>query len=361
VSTTTELDAARVEEFAGRMVGLLNDSMLSLMTSVGHRTGLFDTLATLPPATSAAIAEAAGLDERYVREWLNAMTVGRFVEYDPATATYVLPPEHAASLTRAAGPGNFANMTQFTALMGGVEDAIVDCFRAGGGVPYSQFPKFQQLMAEMSSQVHDVALIGGELALVDGLADRLHAGIDVCDVGCGQGHAINLMAQAFPNSRFTGLDFSEEAIAAATAEAAALGLTNATFEVKDAATIEGAQQYDLVTVFDAIHDQAKPDVVLRAISDSLRPDGVFLCVDIAGSSHVEENLEHPMAPMLYSVSTFHCMTVSLALDGAGLGTMWGEQTANEMFRAAGFTSVTTAHVPEDIINVYYVCRKEAAG
>jgi 2-polyprenyl-3-methyl-5-hydroxy-6-metoxy-1,4-benzoquinol methylase len=328
------------------------------MTSVGHRTGLFDIMATLAPSTSAQVAKAAGLDERYVREWLNAMTVGRFVDFDPATHTYALPAEHAALLTRSAGPGNMANMAQFTALMGGVEDEIVECFRAGGGVPYSRFPKFQELMAEMSAQVHDAALIEGELALVDGLIDRLRAGIDVCDVGCGQGHAINLMAKEFPKSRFTGLDFSEEGIAAAQKEAAELGLTNTTFEVKDAAKLDGSRKFDFVTVFDAIHDQAKPDVVLKGIADSLKPGGVFLCVDIAGSSNVEDNLEHPFAAMLYSVSTFHCMTVSLALDGAGLGTMWGEQKANEMFRAAGFTSVETKRVPEDILNVYYVCRKD---
>jgi ubiquinone/menaquinone biosynthesis C-methylase UbiE len=355
--TTMELDSGRVEEFAGRMVGLLNSSMLSLMTSVGHRTGLFDTMATLPPSTSTQVAEAAGLDERYVREWLNAMTVGGFVDYDPDAGTYVLPPEHAASLTRAAGPGNMANMTQFTALMGGVEDEIVECFRRGGGVPYSRFPKFQDLMAEMSGQVHDAALIDGELRLVDGLVDRLRVGIDVCDVGCGQGHAVNLMAREFPNSRFTGIDFSEEGIAAARHEAVEAGLTNVTFEVKDAATLDGSTQFDLITVFDAVHDQAKPDVVLKGIADSLKPDGVFLCVDIAGSSHVEDNLEHPMAPMLYSVSTFHCMTVSLALDGAGLGTMWGEQKADEMFREAGFASVETKRIPEDVLNVYYICRK----
>jgi 2-polyprenyl-3-methyl-5-hydroxy-6-metoxy-1,4-benzoquinol methylase len=356
--TTTELDPAKAEEFAGRMVGMMNASMLGLMTSVGHRTGLFDQLATLPPSTSAEVAKAAGLDERYVREWLNAMTVGAVVDYDPASRKYSLPAEHAASLTRASGPGNLANMAQFTALMGGVEDDIVECFRKGGGVPYSRFPKFQDLMAEMSGQVHDAALIHGELALVDGLIDRLREGIDVCDVGCGQGHAINLMAKEFPNSRFVGLDFSEDAVAAAQKEAAELGLTNATFEVKDAATLDGSQKYDFVAVFDAIHDQAKPDVVLKGIADSLKPGGVFLCVDIAGSSNVEENLDHPMAPMLYSISTFHCMTVSLALDGAGLGTMWGEQKADEMFRAAGFTSIATTRVPEDILNVYYVCRKD---
>lgn len=356
--TTTDFDLSKVEAFAGQMAGMMNASMLALMTSVGHRTGLFDTMATLAPSSSAQIAEAAGLDERYVREWLNAMTVGRFVEYDPATRTYVLPAEHAASLTRAAGPGNMANMAQFTALMGGVEDEIVECFRVGGGVPYSRFPKFQDLMAEMSGQVHDAALIDGELALVDGLVDRLRTGIDVCDVGCGQGHAVNLMAKEFPNSRFTGLDFSTEAIATAQKEAAELGLTNATFEVKDAATLDGSATFDFITVFDAVHDQAKPDVVLKGIADSLAPGGVFLCVDIAGSSNVEDNLEHPMAAMLYSVSTFHCMTVSLALDGAGLGTMWGEQKADEMFRAAGFIAVETKRIPEDMLNVYYVCRKD---
>ena len=356
--TTTELDTGRVEEFAGRMVELMNSSMLSLMTSVGHRTGLFDTMATLPPSTSSQIADAAGLNERYVREWLNALTVGRFVEYDPGSRTYVLPPEHAASLTRMAGPNNMANLAQYTALMGAVEDDIVACFSAGGGVPYPRFPKFQALMAEESGQIHDAALIDGELALVDGLIDRLREGIDVCDVACGQGHAINLMAREFPNSRFTGLDFSNEGIAAAQKEAAELGLSNATFEVKDAATLDGSTQYDFITVFDAIHDQAKPDVVLKGIADSLKPGGVFLCVDVAGSSNVQDNLDHPLAPMLYSVSTFHCMTVSLALDGAGLGTMWGEQTANEMFRAAGFMSVDATHIPEDIVNVYYVCRKD---
>ena len=356
--TTTELDTGKVEEFAGRMVELMNSSMLSLMTSVGHRTGLFDTMATLSPSTSSQIADAAGLNERYVREWLNALTVGRFLEYDPGSRTYVLPPEHAAALTRTAGPNNMANLAQYTALMGAVEDDIVACFYEGGGVPYSRFPRFQALMAEESGQIHDAALIDGELALVEGLVDRLRAGIDVCDVGCGQGHAINLMAREFPNSRFTGLDFSDEGIAAARKEAAELGLSNASFEVRDAATLDGSTQYDFITVFDAIHDQAKPDVVLKGIADSLKPGGVFLCVDVAGSSNVEDNLDHPLAPMLYSVSTFHCMTVSLALDGAGLGTMWGEQTANEMFRAAGFTSVDATHIPEDIVNVYYVCRKD---
>jgi ubiquinone/menaquinone biosynthesis C-methylase UbiE len=247
-------------------------------------------------------------------------------------------------------------MAQFTALLGGVEDDIVDCFHHGGGVPYSRFPKFQALMAEASGRGHDVALIDGVLSLVDGIRDRLEAGIDVLDVGCGQGHAANLLAQAFPASRFTGIDFSDEAVAAAREESADLGVTNTSFEMKDAASLGGGAQYDFITVFDAIHDQAKPDVVLRGIAASLRPDGAFLCVDVAASSNVEDNIGHPLGPMLYSVSTFHCMTVSLAQGGAGLGTVWGEQKANEMLRAAGFNNVVTKKIPEDFFNVYYVCR-----
>ncbi len=352
-----ELDLARAEEFGGRIVGLLNDALLGLMISVGHRTELFDTMGVNGPLTSKEVAGKAQLNERYVREWLNAMTVGGIVIYDPTNQTYVLPPEHAASLTRAAGPGNLATMAEFIAPMGQVEDQIVESFRNGGGVPYSEYPKFQSLMAGLSAQVNDAALINGTLLLVDGITDRLRAGIDVCDLGCGQGHAINLMAKEFPNSRFTGFDFSEEGIAAATAEAKALGLTNTTFAVQDAAKLDLTNAFDFITVFDAIHDQAKPAVVLQNISDALRDDGVFLCVDIAGSSHVENNMAHPMAPAFYSISTFHCMTVSLALDGEGLGTMWGQELANEMLNAAGFGHVDTYNVPEDPMNVYYVARK----
>jgi len=136
--STTAVDQVEAEAFAGRMLGVLNSGMLCLMLSVGHRTGLFDTMAAMPAATSEAIARQGQLDERYVREWLNAMTVARVVDYDATTGSYRLPPEHAAFLTRAAGPNNFSSMAQFESLMGGVEDDIVNCFRKGGGVPYSK-------------------------------------------------------------------------------------------------------------------------------------------------------------------------------------------------------------------------------
>ena len=355
--TTQELDPAKAQAFAGQFVGILNSAALAAMTSVGHQTGLFDRMASLPPSTSHEIAQATGLNERYVREWLGAMVTGGIAEFDAARGTYLLPPEHAASLTRAAGPNNLANLAQYVSLMGNVEEGIVNAFRNGGGVPYSAFPRFQQLQAEESAQIHDAVLIDITLPLVPGLVDRLNAGIDVLDIGCGQGHSINLMARAFSNSRFTGYDFSEEGIAAANSEAAAWGLSNARSEVKDAATLNEPAAYDLITAFDTIHDQAQPTGVLRAIAEALRPGGVFLMVDIAASSNVHENMDHPLGPALYAVSTMHCMTVSLALNGEGLGTMWGEQLARQKLAEAGFTNVEVKQVPGDFLNNYYIATK----
>jgi ubiquinone/menaquinone biosynthesis C-methylase UbiE len=355
--TTAEIDQAKAEAFAGQMAALLNNAFLGYMVSIGHQTGLFDRMAELPPSTSEEVAKAAGLNERYVREWLGAVVTGRIVEYNPADRTYRLPPEHAAAITRAAGPGNLASMAQFIGMAGKVEQKVIDSFRNGGGVPYSEYPEFQRVMAEQSAAVFDIALIEGTLPLVPGLVEKLEAGIDVADIACGSGHAINLMAQAFPNSRFVGYDFSEEGVATGQAEARAMGLSNARFEVKDVATLSGPPQFDFITVFDAIHDQAQPAKVLRGIYESLRPGGTLLCVDIQASSNLEENMDHPIAPMLYAISTMHCMTVSLALGGAGLGTMWGEQKAHEMLREAGFGDIRTEQVEGDFFNNYYIARK----
>src|SRR5919107_131969 len=245
--TTRELDQAKAEAFAGRMLGILNDAALALMASIGHRTGLFDTMSGMPPSSSEQIADAANLNERYVREWLGAMVVGRIVEHDPEEGTYYLPQEHAAWLTRAASPNNIAVTAQFIPVLGMVEDGIVESFKHGGGLPYSAFPRFHEVMAEDSGQTVVAALAGHILPLVPGLIERLEEGIDVLDVGCGSGRALNLMARTFPNSRFVGYDLSEEAIARARAEAEEHGTSNARFEVKDVATLDEEASYDLIT------------------------------------------------------------------------------------------------------------------
>jgi 2-polyprenyl-3-methyl-5-hydroxy-6-metoxy-1,4-benzoquinol methylase len=353
----TTLDQTKVDTFANHLLTVLNHGALALMTSIGHRTGLFDTMASLPPSTSAQIAQAAGLQERYVREWLGAMVTGRIVDYDPTTDTYTLPPEHAASLTRAATPNNMAMFMQYIPLLGAVEDGIVECFRHGSGVPYAAYPRFQQVMAEESSQTVAAALIDAILPLAPTVVAALQRGIDVLDVGCGRGHALNIMAKAFPQSHFTGYDFSKEGIAAGKAEAQTWGLTNVQFAVKDIATMDDQERYGLITAFDAIHDQAKPREVLKRIAIALRVDGVFLMQDIDASSHVHKNLNHPMAPMLYTISCMHCMTVSLALNGEGLGAMWGEEQARALLAEAGFTQVDVKRLPHDFQNSYFIATK----
>jgi 2-polyprenyl-3-methyl-5-hydroxy-6-metoxy-1,4-benzoquinol methylase len=268
-----------------------------------------------------------------------------------------LPAHRAGVLTRAAGPDNLALVALFLPLLSEVEQKVIGCFREGGGLPYSEFPRFHTLMAEMSGAVFDKALVDVVLPLVDDLPKRLRSGADVADFGCGSGHAINVMAHAFPASRFTGIDFSEEAIATGVQEAARLGLSNATFESHNLPELDKVAAYDVITVFDAIHDQAQPARVLENIYRALRPGGVFLMADIKASSRLEENVDVPMSTYLYTTSLMHCMTVSLALDGAGLGAAWGRQLATKMLGDAGFDDVQVAEVESDPINNYYIARK----
>ena len=356
IQDAPQFDLATAEAFGGRMMEILNGASLATMLSIGHQTGLFDTMAGLPPSTSARIATATGLQERYVREWLGAMATGKIVDYDPVSATYQLPAEHAAALTRAAGPDNVAFFTQYFALIGEIEQQVVRCFREGGGVPYSAYPRFQKLQAEETARIFDASLLDVALPLAPGLVERLKEGIDVLDIGCGSGHAINLMAGRFPNSRFTGHDFSSEGVAAARAEASRLGLRNAHFAERNVSEFNEPGRYDLITAFDVVHDLATPEKVLRAVRAALRPGGIFFMQDIAASSDLADNLEHPLGPLLYTVSTTHCMTVSLAQGGPGLGTVWGRQLARRMLADAGFTQVSVEDVPGDFFNHYYIAR-----
>lgn len=364
MGTVTELDANQTDEtvhnFADRMVEVIDHAAATLLISIGHQTGLFETMATMPAVTSVGLAEAAGLNERYVREWLGGMVTARIVDYDPTAqpaGVYWLPPHRAAVLTRLARQRNMAVIAQYIPMLAEVEQGIVECFRDGGGLPYSAFPRFHTVAAEQSAQAFDSALIDTVLPLVDGLPQRLAAGADVADFGCGSGHAVNLMAQAFPQSRFTGLDFSDEAVAAGAAEALRLGNVNALFERADLAQLDTDSAYDVITAFDSIHDQAHPTRVLANVFRALRPGGVFLMADIRASSKLEENIDAPLATYMYTVSTMHCMTVSLALDGEGLGTAWGRQQAVAMLTAAGFGDVQVEEIDEDPRNYYYIARK----
>jgi 2-polyprenyl-3-methyl-5-hydroxy-6-metoxy-1,4-benzoquinol methylase len=350
-----EDEAADGSAVAERMIQIFNDGAIAVLASIGHDTGLFETLATLPPATSQQVADAAGLDERYVREWLGGVTTAGFVDYDATRRTYAICAGHAPFLT---GPtaDNLARSMRYIALMGEVTPLVLERFRTGGGLSYADYPRFHEVQSQESTAVNDRSLLD-TIVPVTGLVERLEQGIDVSDIGCGQGHAVNLLAREYPNSRFTGLDLSAEAIEAARAEAREWGLANAAFEARDVAAPGQHTAYDLVTAFDAIHDQAHPATVLANIHDALRPGGTFLMVDINASSHLEQNVELPWASFLYAISTLHCMPVSLGQGGDGLGTVWGTELATRMLREAGFTQVHQHELEDDPFNAYFVCRR----
>jgi 2-polyprenyl-3-methyl-5-hydroxy-6-metoxy-1,4-benzoquinol methylase len=353
-------DQAKAEAFARELLATLNRGALCLMISVGHRTGLFDIMSKMAPATSSEIAARAGLNERYVREWLGAMVTARVIEVNPATLQFSFPAEHAAFLTRAAAADNLAVFAQYIPVLGDVEGDIVECFRKGGGVPYSRYSRFHEVMAEDSGQSVLSSLESHIVPLVPGLHDRLSKGIRMLDVGCGRGRIINRLASLYPASRFVGMDLSQEAIAYAQQDASSAGRDNVEFQAIDLSDFDRTAEdrsFDFVTTFDAIHDQGKPLNVLKGIHRALKPDGVYLMQDISGSSHVYKDIEHPIGTLLYTVSCMHCMTVSLAQGGEGLGAMWGEEKTREYLQKAGFRSVTAHRLAHDIQNNWYVVTK----
>ena len=350
------LDQARVEAFVQRLLKTYTESMVTLMIDLALRTGLLDTLAAAG-GTSAELAGRAGLVERYVRECLGALVTAHIVDYSAATGRYALPPEHAVCLS---GPGslNLAPTSRWTALLGAHIGAVEHAFRHGGGVPYDDFrPEFTDVMDEASRVGFDNQLIASILPLTGDLPGRLTAGVRVADVGCGTGHATNLMARANPRSQFTGYDIAIDGIRRARAEAAEWGLDNAAFQVCDATQLPSDPPFAAVFAFDAIHDQADPAGVLSQIHQSLEPGGVFVMYEIKAASALEDNIGNPLGPWLYAVSTLHCMTVSLAAGGAGLGTVWGERRARQMLAEAGFTSVAVKEVPDDPFNLLYLAHR----
>ena len=348
-----EFDRAKAKAFTQLMVRHLEGAAVTVMLEVGRRVGLFEAMAKMGAATSAEIAGQTGLSERYVREWLAAMVCGGIVEYAASEGTFRLPREHATGLT-GSSTRNLTSMVEMFPLMNRVIPDVAAAFRTGSGVPYSAFqPDFTGLMDRRSRPRYDELLFSTYLAKPDGLIPRLEAGIRVADVGCGTGHCVVLMARRFPKSRFVGYDISEAGIAGA--RAAAAGLDNASFVVQDVAQLEATTPFDLVTAFDAIHDQADPAGVLRRVRAALAPGGTFLMLDVCASSELADNVGLPMSAYLYTMSTMHCMSVSLAAGGPGLGTAWGHQVATRMLREAGFADVQLFE-RVDPANSLYVAR-----
>ncbi|MEV6828779.1 methyltransferase domain-containing protein [Amycolatopsis sp. NPDC051102] len=339
------------EDFAAHLTATMTGSALTMLIGVGHRTGLFEAAAR-GRATSAELAERAGLQERYVREWLGAMVTGGIFTY--AEPHYTFPPEHARFLLGETASNMMSSLLTLSAFTGILPD-LERAFAEGGGVPRSAYgPYLETLGAKPGDSwkhIYREHLVDGFFGAVPGLTDRLTAGARVLDLGCGTGNAIAVAARAFPASRFTGLDINPNVVE----QARGIDLPNAGFAVGDAAELSADPPYDVITAFDAVHDQDRPDVVLRRVRGALAPDGLFFMVDTDFSSDVAANVGNPLAALTYSISLMYCTTTSLAEGGAALGAMWGREKARQMLADAGFRHVDVLDSPRPQ-NCIYVCR-----
>jgi len=364
----TEESTATPPPFSEKIIEILNYSALNLALAIGYRTGLFDIMDTFAaPRTVNAIASKANLNPRYIEEWLGVMVSGEIVELSMDAGgdnRFYLPKSHADFLTRRAGNSNLGVYTQEIPLLTACAmQAVLAGFTTGDGVSYDHYPEFQAFMSQLADAKHHQVLVDQFVPTVDDgrLMERLQSGLRVCDLGCAEGVALILMAQAFPNSKFVGIDISQDAIETARSEASGQQLTNLEFVILNAATLKDNRElkdsFDYVMAFDAIHDQTRPLEVLQGIHHILAPGGRFSMVDIAARSNLADNLDHPMGPFLYTVSLMHCLPVGLVDGGTGLGMMWGREKAVEMLNDAGFEKVQVLEIPEDPFNLHYLCHK----
>jgi SAM-dependent methyltransferase len=353
IDDATNVDTEAAEEFAFKVLGMCTGGLLTALLEIGRRTDLFEHAAA-GPATSAELASRAGLHERYVREWLAAMVAGGIVEYNVDNGHYWLPAEHAVSLT-GDGVENLLPVAYLVSAISSQVDGVTSAFHNGGGVPYASYlPQLHDVMDRLWQPMYRDLLVQQTLPLAPGLVERLESGARLADVGCGTGSGLLVLAERFPRSRFVGYDADAAAIAIGMDRATREGLANLSFELCDAATLRTDEQFDAILVFNAIHDQARPEDVLRSIRAALVPSGTLLMNEPRISSHLEQNIGNPLAAMTYSISLLHCMTVSLAEGGAGLGTGWGEELALSMLADAGFTEVAVFDAPGDSGNAVYV-------
>jgi SAM-dependent methyltransferase len=350
----TDVDAAAIEEFASKLVETITGGLLTCLVEIGRRTRLFE-LAAEGPASSAELAERGGLQERYVREWLAAMATAGIFEYDAENGRFWLPIEHAAVLTG----DTYDNLAPVAYLISAIirqGDAVAKCFTEGGGVPWDAYlPEMHDVLDVLWQPMYRDILVQQILPLAPGLVEKLESGTRVADVACGTGNGSLVMARRFPNSTFVGYDQDAEAIAVAGSRAG--GLTNLSFEVADAATLTSDQPFGVAFVFNAVHDQARPLDVLTSIRSILDPGGIFLMDEPRISSNLEDNIGNPLAPMTYAISLLHCMTVSLAEGGAGLGTGWGEHVARGLLAEAGFGPMEVYDAPGDPGNAIFVTHR----
>jgi SAM-dependent methyltransferase len=332
------VDPQKLEAFVFRAVEEVGATLNAALVVMGDKLGLYRVLAGAGALTPVELARRSGVSERYVREWLNAQAAGGYVEYDPADGTYALPPEQAMAMTDEASPAFLPGFFQLA--LGTVSDSprITDAARSGDGFGWHEhnhdvFDGCERFFRPG----YNANLIPSWLPALDGVVAKLDAGAKVADVGCGHGSSTILMAQAYPNSTFVGSDYHEGSIETARRRAEEAGVADRVSFVTGPADSDNGDGYDLVTMFDCLHDMGDPVGAARQVRRSLAPDGTWLIVEPMAGDRIEDNL-NPVGRAYYGFSTFLCTPASLSQDvGLALGAQAGEARIGDVVQAGGFT------------------------
>jgi SAM-dependent methyltransferase len=349
------VDDAKLEAFMGKLIGDFGGTMAMMMAAIGDRLGLFKELVQRGPATSAELAERAGIDERYALEWLRAMASAGYLEFDPGSERFTLPPEQALAFATEASPVFVGGALQMLPEIVGPFDRLLEAFSKGGGVSQDAFgPAFWEGMERFSASMFENQLLQQWIPEMPDVEEKLKRGARVADVGCGSGRALIKLAGAFPNSQFVGYDAFEGQFARARQNAEQAGVGDRVrFELLDAAA-GLPEHFDVITTFDVIHDAVDPRGLLRAIHAALEPDGAYVMLEVNSADDPADNVG-PLASMMYGFSVFYCMTTSLAHGGEGLGTVgMPEAKVRELSTEAGFSAVRRLPVEDPFSIVYEI-------
>jgi len=341
-ATPEALDMTKVEDFLHSVVGDLGAAMSAILIHIGDRLGLYRALGDSRPVTPADLAQRCGLAERYVREWLHNQAAAGWVTYDPAAGTFTLPAEHAILVSDETAPTFLLGGFDFVASAWADEETTTNAFRTGEGIGWHQHDhRLFSGTERFFRPGYQANLVDSWLPALDGVVDQLRAGAKVADVGCGHGATSILLGESYPKSTITGFDYHDASIATARTRAADAGVTNrVTFEVAGAKDYAG--KYDLVCLFDCLHDMGDPVGAARHVRESLTPGGTLLLVEPRSADRSEDN-HHPLGRLMYAASTMICMPASLAQDvGLGLGNQVGFARLTELLNQAGFTRVRLA-------------------
>ena len=353
MTTQQTIDQAKADAFVGKVLGDTAALAVTVMSSIGDRLGLFKNLAQEGPATSGELANRAHVNERYALEWLSAMASAGYLEYDPATRRFILPPEHIPVLAQEGGPVFFGGVQQEVVGLSGPINQLMQAFRNGGGVPMEAYdPSTWEGVTRFTNGWFENLLVPVWLPAMPEVQAKLERGALVADVGCGHGKALIKLAQTYPQSRYIGYDSFAPSVEQATINARAVGVADrVSFELRDVS--QGLpEQYDIITTFDVVHDAVNPRGLLRAIREGLRPGGRYVCLEINSSDKLEENIGL-LGSFFYSVSVLYCMTSSLAHHGEGLGTVGiPESKMRELCAEAGFGQVRRVPM-ENPYNILY--------